>query len=194
MSADSALTSAVFWVLALLAAASGFAVFRFNSMARVTIALLVSFFATGGLLVWLGLGYLGVVVVLMMTIEMIIMAVFMVAYMMNPAGLMPMAMYHNKRGSLAISLAVFGLLAAGIFLAPWPHPVRAETRPADPTFQLGSALMGPQMLTMVTLGFVLFATMVAATVLATHRGRYDRFGDDLGRRPPADPIPGGVGR
>ena len=54
--------------------------------------------------------------------------------------------------------------------------------------------MGPQMLTMVTLGFVLFATMVAAVVLATHRGRYDRFGDDLKRRPPADPVRGGVGR
>ena len=43
------MTVAVFWVLAVLAAASGFMVFRFNSMARVTIALLVAFLATGGL-------------------------------------------------------------------------------------------------------------------------------------------------
>ncbi len=186
------MTDVVFWVLALLAAASGFMVFRFTSMARATIALLVSFLATGGLLILLGLGYLGVVVVLMMTMEMVIMAVFMVAYMMNPAGLMPMAMYHNKRGSLAISIAVFVLLGAGIFLAPWPQ--RGGAEPADPTFQLGMALMGPQMLTMVTLGFVLFAAMVAAVVLATHRGRYDRFGDDLSRRSADDPVPGGVGR
>jgi NADH:ubiquinone oxidoreductase subunit 6 (subunit J) len=182
----------VFWVLALLAAASGFMVFRFNSMARVTISLLVSFLASGGLLVLLGLGYLGVVVVLMMVMEMVIMAVFMIAYMMNPAGLMPMAMFHNKHGSLAIALVTFGLLAAGIFLVPWPHRVGA--RPRDATFQLGRALMGPQMLTMITLGVTLFATMVAAVVLATHRGRYDRFGDDLKRRPPADPVRGGVGR
>ena len=186
------MTTVVFWVLALLAAASGFMVFRFNSMARVTISLLVSFLASGGLLILLGLGYLGVVVILMMIMEMIIMAVFMIAYMMNPAGLMQMAMFHNKRGSLAISITAFGLLAAGIFVTPWPH--RAGGRPRDATFQLGQALMGPQMLTMITLGFTLFATMVAAVLLATRRGRYDRFGDDLRRRPPADPVRGGVGR
>ena len=84
------------------------------------------------------------------------------------------------------------LLAAGIFAVPWPR--RAGARPASATFQLGAALMGSQMLTMVTLGFVLFATMVAAVVLATHRGRYDRFGDDLKRRPAADPVRGGVGQ
>jgi len=54
--------------------------------------------------------------------------------------------------------------------------------------------MGPQMLTMITLGFTLFAAMVAAVVLATARGRYDRFGDDLKHRPPSDPARGGVGR
>ena len=184
--------TALFWVLAPLAAASGFMVFRYNSMARVTISLLVSFLASGALLILLGLCYLGVVVILMMVIEMIIMAVFMVAYMENPAGLVPMSMYHNKPGSLAVSIGTFLLLGAGIFAVPWPR--RAGARPASPTFQLGAALMGPQMLTMITLAFVLFATMVGAVVLATHRGRYDRFGDDLSRRPPADPIRGGVGR
>jgi NADH:ubiquinone oxidoreductase subunit 6 (subunit J) len=103
-----------------------------------------------------------------------------------------MSMYHNKRGSLAVSIAAFVLLAAGIFAVPWPR--RAGAQPASPTFQLGAALMGSQMLTMVTLGFVLFATMVAAVVLSTHRGRYDRFGDDLKGRPAADPVRGGVGR
>ena len=186
------MTTAVFWVLAPLAAASGFMVFRFGSMARATMALLVSFLASGGLLIVLGLAYLGTVVILMMVMEMVIMAVFMIAYMMNPAGLMPMAMFHNKRASLAISLTVFALLAAGIFVTRWPR--RAGTAPRDPTFRLGEALMGPQMLTMVTLGVTLLATMVGAVVLATHRGRYDRFGDDLKRRPPTDPARGGVGR
>jgi NADH:ubiquinone oxidoreductase subunit 6 (chain J) len=185
-------TSAVFWVLAPLAVVSGFGVFRFNSMARATFALLVSFLAAGGLLIWLGLAYLGTVVILMMVMEMVIMAVFMIAYMMNPAGLMPMSMVHNRRGSLAISVAAFALLAVGIFVTPWPH--RTGAPPRDGTFALGEALMGPQMLTMITLGFALFATMVGAVVLATHRGRYDRFGDDLKRRPPADPARGGVGQ
>ena len=182
----------VFWVLAPLAAASGFMVFRFSSMARVTIALLVSFLAAGGLLIVLGLAYLGVVVILMMVMEMIIMAVFMIAYMMNPAGLVSMSMIHNKPRARAISVASFLLLGVGIFAVPWPG--RAGVRPASPAFQLGKALMTTQMLTMVTLGFVLFATMVAAVVLATSRGRYDRFGDDLKRRPAADPVRGGVGR
>lgn len=186
------MTAAVFWVLGPLAAASGFMVFRFNSMARVTISLLVSFAASGGLLVSLGLAYLGLIVILMMVLEMIIMAVFMIAYMMNPAGLMPMAMFHNKRGALAISIATFVLLAAGIFVTRWPH--RAGVPPRDVTFQLGQSLMGDQMLTMITLGFTLLATMVAAVVLAAHRGRYDRFGDDLKRRPPSDPVRGGAGR
>jgi NADH:ubiquinone oxidoreductase subunit 6 (subunit J) len=182
----------LFWPLAVLAAASGVMVFRFNSMARAAISLLVSFLAAGGLVILLGLGYLGVVVILMMVIEMIIMAVFMIAYMMNPAGLMQMSMVHNKRGALAISAVVFVFLGSGALLVPWPH--RAGGRPRDPTFQVGSALMGPQMLTMIILGFVLLAAMVGAVVLATHRGRYDRFGDDLKRRPPADPVRGGVGR
>ena len=186
------MTSAVFWVLAPLAVASGVMVFRFNSMARATFALLTSFLAAGGLLIWLGLAYLGTVVILMMVMEMVIMAVFMIAYMMNPAGLMPMSMVHNKRSSLAISIAAFALLAAGIVVTPWPHRMGAP--PRDATFALGAALMGPQMLTMITLGFTLFATMVGAVVLATHRGRYDRFGDDLKRRPPADPARGGVGQ
>ena len=186
------MTTAVFWVLAPVAAASGVMVFRFNSMARVTIALLVSFLASGGLLIVLGLAYLGAVVILMMVLEMVIMAVFMIAYMMNPAGLVQMSMFHNRRASLAISLTVFALLAAGIFLTRWPH--KAGTPPRDATFQLGAALMGSQMLTMVTLGLTLLATMVGAVVLATHRGRYDRFGDDLKGRPPADPASGGAGR
>jgi NADH-quinone oxidoreductase subunit J len=38
------------------------------------------------------------------------------------------------------------------------------------------------------------ATIVAGIVLAAHRTRYDRFGDDLRRRPADDPQPGGVGR
>ncbi len=128
----------------------------------------------------------------MMVIEMIIMAVFMIAYMMNPAGLIQMMMQHNQRGARAISVATFVLLGAGIFATPWPR--RAGAAPHDPTFQLGKALMGPQMLTMITLGFTLFAAMVAAVVLATARGRYDRLGDDLKRRPPSDPARGGVGR
>lgn len=186
------MSAVLFWIFGVLAVTSGFLVFRLNSMAQVTFALLASFLFVGAEVVLLGLSYLGVVIVLMMIMEMVIMAVFMIMYMMNPAGLMPMAMYHNKPGAMSISVGTFVVLAAGIFLIDWPQ--RAGRPPADPTFALGEALMGQQMLTMMTLGLALFATIVATVVLATHRGRYDRFGDELRARKADDPIPGGVGR
>ncbi|WP_435285453.1 NADH-quinone oxidoreductase subunit J family protein [Streptomyces bacillaris] len=180
------------WALGVLALVGGVLVFTLNSMARVTFALLGSLVCVGGVVTVLGLPYLGVVIVLMMVMEMVIMAVFMIAYMMNPAGLMPMSMLHNKRGALAVSGVVFAALTSAVFAVPWPD--RPRVRPKDTTVQVGMSLMGDQMLTMVTLGFVLLATMVGATVLATHRGRYDRFGDDLDQRPARDPAGGGVGR
>lgn len=186
------LDDVIFWVLALLAVASGVMVFRFDSMARATYALLTSLLCVGGEVLLLGLDYLGVVIVLMMTIEMAVMAVFMVMYMMNPAGLMPMTMVHNKQGAAAICAVVFAVLAAGILLAPWPS--RRGRPPDDPTMDLGLSLMGPQMLTMMTLGLALFATIVATVVLATRRGRYDRFGDDLKAHRADDPVRGGTGR
>ncbi|RCW46216.1 NADH:ubiquinone oxidoreductase subunit 6 (subunit J) [Halopolyspora algeriensis] len=182
----------LFWILGVFALVSGALVFRLDSMARVTFALLASFLFVAGEVLLLGLSYLGVVIVLMMTMEMVIMAVFMVMYMMNPAGLMPMAMLHNTRGAAAIAGGLFVALTTGIFLVDWPQ--RAGRPPAEPTRALGEALMGPQMLTMMTLGLALFATIVATVVLSTHRGRYERFGDDLCADRPDDPIPGGVGR
>jgi NADH-quinone oxidoreductase subunit J len=185
-------STALFGILAIAAVACGFAVFRLRSMARVTFALLGSFLAVAGLVLLLGLGYLGVLIALMMVIEMVVMAVFMIMYMMNPAGLMPMTMIHNKRGSAAIAGSVFAVLAAGILLVDWP-PRRGAPAP-DPTMALGEALMGGQMLTMMTLGVGLFATIVATVVLATDRGRYDRLGDDLTAERADDPAGGGVGR
>lgn len=184
--------AAVFWTLAVLAVVSGAMVFRFDSMARATYSLLTSLLCVGGAVLLLGLDYLGIVIVLMMTIEMAIMAVFMVMFMMNPAGLMPMSMLHNKKAAAGICGLLFALLAAGILLAPWPR--RAGKAPSDPTMDLGMSLMGPQMLTMMTLGMALFATIVATVVLATRRGRYERLGDDLRARRADDPVRGGVGR
>ncbi|WP_432075371.1 NADH-quinone oxidoreductase subunit J [Streptomyces wuyuanensis] len=181
-----------FWVLALPAVLAAIMVFRFDSMARATYALLTSLLCVGGEVLLLGLDYLGVVILLMMAIEMAVMAVFMVMYMMNPAGFMPMSMVHNKKGAALLSGAVFAALASGILLVPWPS--RRGGPPADPTKDLGLSLMGPQMLTMMTLGLALFATIVATVVLATRRGRYDRFGDDLEARIPDDPVRGGTGR
>ncbi|MEU3253408.1 NADH-quinone oxidoreductase subunit J [Streptomyces sp. NPDC006997] len=165
------LTDVVFWVLGVVAVAAGVMVFRFDSMARATYALLTALLCVGGEVLLLGLDYLGVVIVLMMTIEMALMAVFMVMFMMNPAGLMPMSMVHNTKGAAVICGVVFAGLATGILLTDWPD--RRGGPPADPTKALGMSLMGPQMLTMMTLGMALFATIVGTVVLATRRGRHD---------------------
>lgn len=185
-------SDAVFFVLAVLAVAAGVMVFVVDSMARATFSLLTSLLAVAGVVVLLGLNYLGIVIALMMTIEMAIMAVFMIMYMMNPAGLMPMTMMHNAKGSAVMCTALFVLLAAGILLAPWP--ARKGRPPRDVTMDLGLSLMGPQMLTMMTLGMALFATIVSSVVLATRRGRYDRHGDGLDAGHSDDPVRGGVGR
>ena len=83
-------------------------------------------------------------------------------------------------------------LAAGALLVPWPD--RRGGPPADATRQLGESIMEGKMLVMLVVGVSLFATMVSATVLATGRGRYDRYGDELQRSRPDDPVSGGVGR
>lgn len=181
-----------FWLLAVLAVASGAGVFIVDSMARATFLLALSFVAVGLALLTLDLDYLGIVSVLMMVMEMAIMAVFMVAYMMNPGGLMPMSMLHNRRGAAGIAATLFVVLGTGSFLVPWP--TRSGPRPRDATFQLGMGIMEDKGLVMVTVGALLFATMVTVVVLAASRGRYERYGDDLDREHADDPLPGGVGR
>ncbi|MQY07895.1 NADH-quinone oxidoreductase subunit J [Actinomadura macrotermitis] len=159
-----------FWALAVAAVGFGAAVFAVNSMARATFALLASFLCAGGELLLLGLAYPGVLTILMMIMEMLVMAVFMIMYMMDPGGLMPMSMVHGRRGALAIAAGVFAALAAGIVLTPWPH--RQGAPPRDPAFALGEAVMGPKMPVMMVAGVAILATMIASVVLATGRGRY----------------------
>jgi NADH:ubiquinone oxidoreductase subunit 6 (subunit J) len=179
------LDDVVFWVLAVVAVAAGVAVFRVDSMARATYALAVSFVAVGLALLLVDLQFLGVVTVLMMVMEMAIMAIYMIMFMgMNPA-LMPMSMVHGKKAALAVAGGTFVVLATGALLVPWPG--RRGSPAPDPTLALGEAVMGPKMLVMMVVSAVLFATIVAALVLAAPGGRYDRLGDDLrGRRPGAE--------
>ncbi|MBM0224484.1 MULTISPECIES: NADH-quinone oxidoreductase subunit J [Micromonospora] len=186
------ITHISFWALAVVAVLAGAAVFYVNSMARASYALAVSFIAVGVQVLLLQQNYVGVVTILMMVMEMAVMAVYMVMFMgMNPA-LMPMSMVHDKRHALAAAVGSFVLLAAGAVLIPWP--ARRGRPPAGVTVALGEELMGPKMLVMGVVGAVMAATIVAGVVLAAHRTRYDRFGDDLRRRPAKDPQPGGVGR
>jgi NADH-quinone oxidoreductase subunit J len=181
-----------FWGFGIVAVLAGAAVFYVDSMARATYALALSFIAVGLQVLFLQQNYVGVVTILMMVMEMAIMAVYMVMFMgMNPA-LMPMSMVHSNRAALGAAVATFLVLAAGVLVIDWPE--RRGSPPPDVTVALGEALMGPKMLVMAVISPVMVATIVAGVVLAAHRTRYDRFGDDLKRRPADDPQPGGVGR
>ena len=186
------LIGVAFWVVAVMAVASGVAVFVVNSMARATYALALSFIAVGVQILLLEQGYLGLITILMMVMEMAVMAVYMVMFMgMNPA-LMPMDMTHGKKTAIGASVGAFVLLASGSLFIPWPQ--RRGAASEDLTRALGLEIMGEKMLVMAVLGPVMVATIVAGVVLATHRTRYDRFGDDLRRHPANDPKQGGVGR
>ena len=186
------MSAILFWVFSIVAVAGAVAVFVVDSMARASYALALSFIAVGAIILQLDLDYIGVITILMMTMEMAIMAVFMVMYMgINPA-LMPMDMTHNKRWSGVLAIGTFVLLAAGALLIPWP--ARMGEPAVDLTISLGEAIMGPKMLAMLTISPALFATIIAALVISNPRGRYDRFGADLKRRTPDDPLRGGLGR
>ena len=156
--------------LILFAVWTGWRVFRVDSMVRASFSLMLSFIAVGGVGVLLSAPYIGVATVFMMAVEMMVMAIFMVMFMMNPAGLNPMMMVHQHGVAIAAGVVAFLALSAGILLADLPaQPVPSETQPV---VQLGHELLGPSMLIFETAGVTLLATMVGAVILSSRQGRY----------------------
>jgi NADH:ubiquinone oxidoreductase subunit 6 (subunit J) len=149
---------------------AGWRVFRADSMVRAAYWLLASFVGVGLILVLLGAEYLGLITILMMAGEMTIMALFMVMFMMNPAGLNPMTMVHQHRTAVVAGVVSFlGLAAVGV-LADFPQrPVPAGT---PVTAELGTELLGDSMLVFETAAVALLATMIGAVAIASRRGRY----------------------
>ena len=164
------LTDALFWVFAAGSVITGFRVFRTDSMMRAAFYLLASFAAVGGILVLLGAEFLGMVLILMMAGEMLIMAIVMVMFMMNPAGLNPMVMVHQHRVAVVAGVASFLVLAGLPFLAEFPD--RPAPQPQEATAELGTELLGDSMLVFQTAGVALLSTMIGAVVLASRSGRF----------------------
>jgi NADH-quinone oxidoreductase subunit J len=163
---------------------TGWRVFRTDSMVRASFLLLASFLNVGAILVLLLAEYLGTALLFMMTVEMVVMALFMVMFMMNPAGLNPMNMVHQPRVAIAAGVvAALGLGGVGV-AGSFPDA------PVDPTAAtiraLGIELLGGSMLVFETAGVTLLATMVCAVILSSSRGRYGT--DDSGSvAPPLEP-------
>jgi NADH:ubiquinone oxidoreductase subunit 6 (subunit J) len=169
-----------FVVFSVAAVVSGYGVFRADSMIRATYQLLASFLNVGAILVLLLAEYLGVALLFMMTVEMIVMGLFMVMFMMNPAGLNPMQMVHQYRFSLGAGIAAFSGLTAAILATPLPdNPLPPG---GDTLRDLGFELLGNSMLIFETAGVTLLATMVGAVVLSSGSGRFGSAGD--GSLPP----------
>lgn len=160
----------VFAVCAAIAVAGGFMVFRFDSMARATYSLLASFLAVAVLLLTLGSEFMFAITFLMMIGEMMIMAMFMIAFMMNPAGLNPMAMTHQPKAAAGAGIALFAVLAAVILVTDFP--VSDAKPPADVTAAIGFEMMGGSMLVFETAGVLLLTGMIAVVALTAQRGRF----------------------
>ncbi len=170
------------------AVVSGWLVFRTDSMVRAAYWLMASFVAVGAILVTLDSQFLGLILILMMAGEMTIMAIFMVMFMMNPAGLNPMVMVHQHRTAIAAGVGSFLLLATVALVADFPaDPVPLG---ADPTAELGFELLGRSMLVFESAGVALLAVMIGAVAVA---GKWGRFGDaDAGSvEPELEPEEGG---
>lgn len=160
----------VFWIMAIAAVVTAWRVFRTDSMVRAAYWLMVSFAAVAVILVLLGAEFLGLVLLLMMAGEMTIMAVFMVMFMMNPAGLNPMTMVHQQRVAMVAGIVAFlGLAAVGLF-GRFPSGGAFPTE--EVTARLGTELLGDSMLIFETAGVTLLATMIGALAIASRRGRY----------------------
>ncbi len=175
----------LFWAFAAGSVASAWRVFRADSMMRAAYWLLAAFAGVAGVCLLLGAEFIGLVLLLMMAGEMTIMVVFMVMFMMNPAGLNPMNMVHQHRTAAAAGAAAFvGLGAVGL-LGRFPRAPAGD--PAQVTAALGRELLGDSMVVFETAGVTLLATMVGSLALASRRGR---FGDaEAGSEEPAlDPA------
>ncbi|MFP5319157.1 MAG: NADH-quinone oxidoreductase subunit J [Acidimicrobiia bacterium] len=174
-----------FWAFSAGSVVAAWLVFRTDSMVRAAYWLLASFAAVGAVMVLLHARFLGLVLVLMMAGEMTIMAVFMVMFMMNPAGLNPMTMVHQHRTAKIAGVVAFAGLALVGLVADFPD------RPADsgrnPTADLGRELLGDSMLIFETAGVTLLATMIGALALASKRGRYGDA-EEGSAPPPLEPV------
>ncbi len=180
---ESLVVDVLFWVFAAASVATAWLVFRADSMVRAAYWLLASFVGVGAILVLLAAEFLGLVLILMMAGEMTIMAVFMVMFMMNPAGLNPMQMVHQHRASIAVGVIAFLGLAGVAVLAVFPDDPAPEMGSGETTAELGIELLGESMLVFQTAGVALLATMIGAIALSGDRGRFGSAGE--GSEPPA---------
>ena len=175
-----------FWVFSVAAIWFGWRVFRTDSMVRASFALLASFLNVGAIMILLHAEYLGVALFFMMAVEMTVMALFMVAFMMNPAGLNPMLMVHQHK--LAIAFGILGTTVLVIVAVQAQFPLRPLDVAVASIRSLGTEMLGDSMLIFESAGVALLATMLGAIILSSRRSRFGSAADDGSHPPPIDPA------
>ena len=172
-------TALIFWPAAAIMLVTGLYVFRTSSMARAGLLLLAALGVEGLVFLALASEFLGVLMLLMMSGEMVIMVFFMVMFMPDPGGLMGMDMTHDKRRSAAAAVLVAVALAVVAVATDWPAAVAATSAPGRDIEQIGFEVMGRSMFTFLFAGITILFTMVGGIMLAAQGGR-------LGLPAPAD--------
>lgn len=161
-------TALVFWPVAAAMLVLAVYVFRTSSMARAGLLLLGSLALAGLLFVALASQFLGFLMLLMMSGEMVIMVFFMVMFMPDPGGLMGMDMTHDKRRSAGVAVAVAVALAIVAVLSDWPATVTAD---APDVRAIGFEVMGRSMFSFLFAAVTILFAMVGGILAAKHGGR-----------------------
>ena len=163
-------TALVFWPAAAIMLVTGAYVFITSSMARAGLLLLASLAVEGLIFLALASEFLGFLMLLMMSGEMVIMVFFMVMFMSDPGGLMGMDMTHDKRRSAGVAIAVAIGLAAVAVLTDWPARVAGTDAPD--VRAIGFEVMGRSMISFLFAGMTILLAMVGGVLLAKHGGRF----------------------
>ena len=162
-------TAIVFWPAAALMLVTGLYVFRTSSMARAGLLLLGALGVEGLLFLALASEFLGVLMVLMMSGEMVIMVFFMVMFMPDPGGLMGMDMTHDKRRSAAVASLLAIALAVVAVLTDWPAGVSGADAPD--VRAIGFEVMGRSMISFLFAAVTILFAMVGGILVAKDGGR-----------------------
>lgn len=144
-------------------------VFTTASMMRSALALLFSMTAVGAMFLALQAEFLGVLQIMMMASEMVVMALFMIMFMMNPGGLAAMEMTHQKRLSLTVAVAGGLLAVAAALFGGWQPATEALAAPTGQVRELGMEILERSMMVFETAGVTILVAMIATTVLAIRR-------------------------
>ena len=174
-----------FWIFSLAAIWFGWRVFCTDSMVRASFSLLASFLCAGALMILLLAEYLGVALFFMMAVEMTVMVLFMVAFMMNPAGLNPMMMVHQHKLAIGFGCGAGFLLIAVALLGDFP--LRPIDNVSGSIQSLGTEMLGDSMLIFETAGVALLATMLGAIILSSRSSRFASPADEGSHPPSVDP-------